>query len=460
MNKILLTILTLLTFTYCLSTLVQAQDASTIKQIYDAELTAGKSYSMLEYLSLKIGARLSGSPGAAAGVDWTRHIMEDFADVVKLQPVMVPHWVRGQQEVAKIVNSKKQGTVDLRVCALGGSVGTGPSGITSGVIEVRNFDELKQLGAKAIQGRIVFFNRPFDQTRINTFAAYGGAVDQRALGPSEAAKYGAIGVLVRSMGSGLEDYPHTGALRYASDVVKIPAIAISTKDADRLSRLLKEEKDLQLYIETHCETYEDAPSFNVIGELKGSEYADEIIVVGGHLDSWDLAQGAHDDGAGCVQAMEVLRLLKTIGYKPKRTIRAVMFMNEENGLRGGTEYAKQAEIKKEKHIVAIESDRGGFTPRGFTMTTTPSVRAIVKNWKPLLEPYGLTDFDQEGGGADIGPLSNQGVPIMEYLPDSQRYFSYHHTQEDTFDKVNKRELELGAAAMAALVYLIDQHGLN
>jgi carboxypeptidase Q len=457
MNKFLLTLLTL---TYCLSGLSQNQDQDAIKQLFDQELTSGKSYSMLEYLATKIGARLSGSPGAAAGVDWSRHTMEDFADVVKLQPVMVPHWVRGQQELAKIINSRKQGTVELSVCALGGSVGTGPSGISSGVIEVKNFDELAQLGAKTLQGKIVFFNRAFDQTRISTFASYGGAVDQRAVGPSEAAKYGAIGVIVRSMGSGVEDYPHTGALRYTPNITKIPAVAVSTKDADRLSRMLKEEKDLQLYVETHCEVYDDAPSFNVIGELKGSEYADEIILVGGHLDSWDLGQGAHDDGTGCVQAMEVLRLLKVIGYKPKRTIRAVMFMNEENGLRGGDEYARQAGLKKEKHIVAIESDRGGFTPRGFTMSTTPAVRAIIKSWKPLLEPYGLTDFDQEGGGADIGPLASQGVPLMEYLPDSQRYFSYHHTREDTFDKVNKRELELGTAAMAAMVYLIDQHGLK
>jgi Zn-dependent M28 family amino/carboxypeptidase len=261
------------------------------------------------------------------------------------------------------------------------------------------------------------------------------------------------------MASGMEDYAHTGGLRYTPNLPKITALAISTRHADLLSMLLKDQKDLQLYIATHCETLEDAPSFNVIGEITGSERPDEMIVVGGHLDSWDLGQGAHDDGAGCVQAMEVLRLFKVLGYKPKRTIRAVMFMNEENGLRGGTEYASQAALKKEKHIAAIESDRGGFTPRGFTMTASESAKAKIRSWKPWLEPYGLTDFSQEGGGADIGPLANQGVPLIGYLPDSQRYFSYHHTAEDTFDKVNKRELELGAAAMAALTYLIDQNGL-
>jgi carboxypeptidase Q len=387
--------------------------------------------------------------------------MEEFGfDTVYLQPVMVPHWVRGKKEIARIINSKKMGTVDLTICALGNSVGTGPSGIKAYVIEVKNFDELKLLGEAKIKGKIVFFNRPMDPTNIQAFAAYGGAVDQRGSGASEAAKYGAIGVIVRSMGLNQEDYPHTGALSYAPNIPKIPAIAVSTKHAELLSKLLKEDAAIQLYFETHCEMLPDAPSYNVIGELRGSQFPDEIIAVGGHLDSWDLGQGAHDDGTGCVQSIEVLRLFKAMGIKPKRTLRAVMFMNEENGLRGGWEYAKQAEAKKEKHLAALESDRGGFTPRGFTMSATEEVKAKIRNWKPLLEPYGLTDFSQDGGGADISPLAPQGVALIGYLPDSQRYFNYHHTPEDTFDKVDKRELELGAASMTALIYLIDQYGLN
>ncbi len=438
-----------------------AQDESTVKLIFDNALQNGKSYEMLHHLSTKVGSRLSGSPGAAAAVEWSRHIMQDFGfDSVWLQPVMVPHWVRGQQEIGRVINSKKMGTVSMNVCALGGSIGTGPDGIVSKIIEVKSFEELAQLGTKNVQGKIVFFNRPMDPTLINTFAAYSGAVNQRGGGASEAAKYGAVAAIVRSMSPNIEDYPHTGGMRYAPDITKIPAVAISTKHADLLSKLVKEDKDLQFYIETHCETLEDAPSFNVVGEIKGSEYKDEIIIVGGHLDSWDLAQGAHDDGAGCVQSIEVLRLFKMIGYKPKRTIRAVMFINEENGLRGGLKYAELAEKNKEKHIVAIESDRGGFTPRGFTMTASDAVRQKIKSWKPLLEPYGLTDFDHEGGGADIGPLNKQGVPVLEFLPDSQRYFNYHHTPEDTIDKVDKRELELGSASMAALVYLIDRYGLK
>jgi carboxypeptidase Q len=439
--------------------LAQQNDQEMIKKIFDAELSQGKCYSDLEYLSTKIGARLSGSPGAAAAVEWARFAMEEFADTVWLQPVMVPHWERGAKELA-MISSKKRGMINVNVCALGGSMATGPSGISAGVVEVKNFDELKQLGSKGVQGKIVFFNRPMDATLINTFKAYSGAVDQRAAGASEAAKYGALGVVVRSMGSNIEDYPHTGGVKYTPNIAKIPAVAISTKHAEVLSQYLKEEKDLQFYFETHCRTFEDAPSFNVIGEIKGSEFPDEYIVVSGHLDSWDLAQGAHDDGAGCVHAMEVIRLFKAIGYKPKRTIRAVMYMNEENGLRGGTEYAKQSELKKEKHLAAMESDRGGFTPRGFSMTASDDVVAKIQSWKPLLYLYGLTDFDQEGGGADIGPLGEQNVPLIGFLPDSQRYFRYHHTIEDTFDKVDKRELELGAASMAALTYLIDHNGLK
>jgi len=443
-----------------LTTFSQTADEAAIKQIFDLALSKGKSYEMLYDLTTNVGPRLSGSPGAAAGVEWSRNAMKQLGfDSVWLQPVMVPHWVRGEKEIGRII-SKRAGTITVNVCALGGSIGTGPSGISANVIEVKTFDELKTLGVKGVQGKIVFFNRAMDPTKINTFGGYGGAVEQRANGASEAAKYGAVAVLVRSMGSNLEDYPHTGSMRYAPNVAKIPALAISTRHAELLSQHLKDEKDLGFYMENHSETLADAPSFNVIGEIKGSEFPNEIIVVGGHLDSWDLGQGAHDDGAGCVQSIEVLRLFKTMGYKPKRTIRAVMFMNEENGLRGGLKYAEQAEKNKEKHLAAIESDRGGFVPRGFTVPSEEKAKERVRSWKPLLEPYGLSDFSQEGGGADIGPLANQGVALIGFLPDSQRYFNYHHTGEDTIDKVDKRELELGSASMAALVYLIDQYGLK
>lgn len=442
----------------------QSSDELTLRKIYDKALAEGQSYAMLDYLCNKIGARLSGSPGAAAAVEWSRHVMEDYGfDSVWLQPVMVPHWVRGQKEIGRIINSKKMGTVELSVCALGGSVGTGPEGISANVLEVKTFEELASLGTKQVQGKIVFFNRPMDPTLLQTFSSYGGAVNQRGSGASEAAKYGAVGVIVRSMGINVEDYPHTGGMRYATGAPMIPAMAVSTKHADLLSRLLKDDKGMSFYMEMHCQILEDAPSFNVVGEIRGSEYKNEIIAIGGHLDSWDLGQGAHDDGAGCVQSIEVLRIFKAMGYKPKRTLRAVMFMNEENGLRGGQKYADLAKQNKEVHLAAIESDRGGFTPRGFTISAPegqPEKRARIQSWKPLLEPYGLSDLSSPGGGADIGPLAPQGVTLIGYLPDSQRYFNYHHTPVDTFDKVDKRELELGSASMAALVYLIDQHGLK
>lgn len=440
----------------------QTDDEKFIRRIFDEALVNGKAYDVLEYLCTRIGPRLSGSPGAAAAVEYTRHVMQQYGfDSVWLQPVMVPHWVRGKQEVGRIVNSKKLGVQSVNVCALGGSVGTGPSGVLANVVEVRSWEELKKLGDQGrLKGKIAFFNRPMDPRQLQTFSAYGGAVDQRANGASEAAKYGAVAALVRSMSSNPEDYPHTGSLRYALNVPKIPAAAIATNHADLLSKLLADDPNLQFYLEMHCETLPDAPSFNVIGELRGTENPKQYIVVGGHLDSWDLGQGAHDDGAGCVQSIEVLRILKALGYKPRHTIRAVMFMNEENGLRGGLEYAKQASDRKEVHIAAIESDRGGFVPRGFTVPAIAAAKAKVQSWKPLLEPYGLHDFDTEGGGADIGPLAPQGVPLMGLLPDSQRYFSYHHTPEDTIDKVDRRELALGAAAMAAMVYLIDRYGLK
>ncbi len=456
--KILNTLLLISISSFCLA---QSSDESTIRQIYNKALSEGKSYSMLDNLCNKIGPRLSGSPGAAAAVEWSRHVMEDFGfDSVWLQPVMVPHWVRGQKEIGRILNSKKMGTLEVNVCALGGSVGTGPDGIAANIVEVKSFEELAQLGAKNVQSKIVFFNRPMDSNQINTFAAYGGAVNQRGSGASEAAKYGSVAVIVRSMGLNLEDYPHTGGMNYATNGTKIPAIAISTRHAELLSKLLKDDKGLQFYMESHCEILEDAPSFNVVGQINGSEYRDEVILVGGHLDSWDLAQGAHDDGTGCVQSIEVLRIFNSIGYKPKHTLRAVMFMNEENGLRGGLKYAELALKNKEKHIAAIESDRGGFTPRGFTISATDVERKKIQSWKPLLEPYGLSNFGQEGGGADIGPLASQGVALIGLFPDSQRYFDYHHTPVDTFDKVSKRELELGSASMTALVYLIDKYGLK
>lgn len=443
-----------------LPALSQTADEAMIRKIFDEALEKGESYEMLRYLTKNIGPRLSGSPGAAAAVEWSRQQMESYGfDRVFLQEVMVPHWVRGEKEIGRIVNSKKLGTQVVNVTALGNSVGTGPKGTVGNVVEVQDFQELARLGKANIEGKIVFFNRPMDPKLIDTFGAYGGASGQRGSGPSEAAKYGAIGVVVRSLGSFQDDIPHTGSTRYALNIPKIPAVAISTNDANLLSGLLADDPDLSFYFETHAQMLPDVLSYNVVGEIKGSEFPDEIIVVGGHLDSWDLAEGAHDDGAGCIQSIEVLRIMKALGYKPKRTIRAVMFMNEENGLRGGRQYAQLAQENGEKHIAAMESDRGGFRPIGFGITGTNSQQDKLIGWKELFAPYDIYQFKTGGGGADISPLRTQDVPTIGYIPDSQRYFKYHHTSIDTFETVNQRELELGAAAMAAMVYLIDQYGL-
>jgi hypothetical protein len=297
---------------------------------------------------------------------------------------------------------------------------------------------------------------------ISTFEAYGGCVDQRYDGAKEAAKLGAVGTIVRSMNLRLDDLPHTGAMSYGNTPVneRIPSAAISTNDAERLSGILKIDPKVKFYFKQNCKQLKDVQSYNVIGQITGSQYPNEIIVVGGHLDSWDLGDGSHDDGAGCVQSMDVLRLLKETGVRPKRTIRVVLFMNEENGLRGGRKYAEIAKRKSEKHIFALESDSGGFTPRGFSFDGPDYKINQILNWKPLFEPYLVHYFKKGGSGADIGPLKNDELVLAGLRPDSQRYFDHHHAANDTFDAVNKRELELGAATMTALVYLIDKYGFN
>lgn len=445
---------------FLISPLAFAQNHSeNIKTIFNLELTEGHTYENLRYLCKDIGHRLSGSPQAAAAVEYTRQLMESYGfDTVYLQPVMVPHWVRGGKDEVKIVNSNKLGTLDLHALALGNTQGTGPSGLLGDVVEVKGLDGLKALG-EGVRGKIVFFNQPMDPSLVNTFQAYSGAVGQRGSGAAEASKYGAKGVIIRSMSNRIDHIPHTGNQRYSPDYPEIPALAISTADAELLSDLLKEQSDLKVFLKSEGEMKGEVLSYNVIGEIRGTEKPEEIIAVGGHLDSWDVGEGAHDDGAGCMQAIEVLRIYKKLAWKPKRTIRAVMWMNEENGLMGGREYARVAKEKGEKHIAAIESDSGGFLPIGFSSTGTENQRGKLASWREYFTPYNIWKLDVPGGGADIGPLRDQGPILIGLHPDSQRYFIYHHTPADVFEVVDQRELELGAAAMAALVYLIEQEGI-
>ena len=432
-------------------------DSTHIKTLFNSALTQGQSYEWLRDLTKNIGGRLSGSSEAQKAVEWGEKLMKEVGlDSVWLQPIMVPHWVRGKKEIANYkVNGKK---IDVAVCALGFSIATPKEGISAEVIEVKSLDEAKALGNK-IKGKIVFFNRPFDNTLIHTFKAYGGCVDQRVAGAAVCGEFGAKGVIVRSMTNSIDNYPHTGTMSYG-DLPKekhIPAAAISSLAAENLSKDLKQNPNLKFYLKQNCETLKDAPSFNVVGEIKGSETPENIFVVGGHLDSWDLGEGAHDDGTGVVQSLEVAYLFKKNNIKPKNTIRIVFFMNEENGTRGAKKYAELATLNKENHIGGLESDAGGHTPRGFSIDANTVNTKLLQSWKKLLSPYGLHDLDKGGSGADISPLKGENVTLVGYRPDSQRYFDYHHTSRDTFDKVNKRELELGSASMASIVYLMDKY---
>jgi hypothetical protein len=432
-------------------------DSTNIKTLFNTVLTQGKSYDWLKDLTQNIGGRLSGSPEAARAVIWGEQLMKEVGlDSVWLQPVMVPHWVRGEKEVANYTINGAEKKVPI--CALGFSVATPASGIQAEVIEVKSLEEAEALGNK-MEGKIVFFNRPFDNTLINTFSAYGGCVDQRVQGAIICGTYGAKGVIVRSMTNSVDDFPHTGTMSYGDlpQEKHIPAAAISSRAATILSNDLKQQPTLQFYFKQSCETLPDAPSFNVVGEIKGAETPQNIFVVGGHLDSWDLGEGAHDDGSGIVQSLEVAYLFKKNNIKPKNTIRIVFFMNEENGTRGAKKYAELAQLNKEIHIGGLESDSGGHTPRGFSIDANTANRTLLQSWKKLLSPYGLHDFKQGGSGADISPLKDDNVTLVGYKPDSQRYFDYHHTSRDTFDKVNQRELALGSASMASIVYLMDKY---
>jgi carboxypeptidase Q len=447
-------VLTGLLFSFSLSA---QTDSIMLKKISDDILSRGAAYENLRFLCKKIGPRLSGSENGAKAVTETARMMREMgADTVYLQECMVPKWERGAKEKAEMImsNGKK---VSLNIVALGNSEGTPSSGVRSEVIEIKNFDELERMKDQ-VKGKIVFYNYPMNPTFVRTFMAYGDAGRYRGQGPSRAAKYGAIGVIVRSLASNPDDFPHTGAMNYNDSFPKIPAVAISTNDADKLSNALAQKSASQVYFKTNCGMKGEVLSHNVVGEIRGSELPDEILTVGGHIDSWDLAEGAHDDGAGCVQSMEVIRVFKALGIRPKRTIRAVMFQNEENGTRGGSKYAELAKKDGKKYIFAMESDAGGFTPRGVGVTGTADQKAKVLGWARLFEPYDVK-VTEGGGGADIGPLRTLGTVLSSLNPDSQRYFDIHHASTDVFETVSRRELHLGAVVMSQMMWLVSEYGL-
>lgn len=449
---------TLLLFALCSSLLSLAQtDSVFIRKIYDETLLRGKAHEDLRSLCKDVGARISGSAAAEMAVYWSEAKMKSYAfDKVYLEEIQVPHWERGTKENAYVKNAK--GTlIKVNVLALGGSIAT-EGVLEAELIEFNSLDALKKASRAEVEGKIVFLNQAMDAALISTFRAYGACYPIRGNGAVEAGRLGAKAVVIRSLALPIDDHPHTGSMHYDQEVLKIPAAALSTKDCEVLSTELKKGK-CRMVLEMDCQNFPDVTSYNIVAELTGRENPKEIITFGGHIDSWDTGEGAHDDGAGVVHCLEALRVLKQLNYQPKHTLRLVFFMNEENGNRGGISYAKTAKDRAEKQLAAIESDRGGFSPRGFDVDGSEEHLALLQSFAPLFKPYFVNEFEKGYGGVDINPLKEhfQGIPLFGFSVDSQRYFDFHHAESDVFENVNKRELELGAAAVATLVYLLDKN---
>lgn len=435
----------------------QKEDSIMLRAIFDQALTKGQCHENLKELCKDIGNRITASPASYEAIAWGKKKLEEMKlDSVWLQPITVPHWVRG--DVERLDFSSKTTTLHVSHCtALGGSVGTNGGVIEANVIEVKDWDELDALSKKDVKGKVIFYNRPMNPALISTFSAYGGCAGYRFYGAIKAAEKGAVGIVIRSLTLRDDLNPHTGSMGYTDTVNKIPGIAISSKDSYVLSNMIKTDPNTKLKFKLSCQTLPDTISYNVIGEIKGSEKPEEILLVGGHLDSWDIGEGAHDDGAGVVQSIEVMKMITALHYKPKRTVRCVLYMNEENGNMGGKGYAKYAEEYQENHILALETDRGGFSPRGFSIDGTDEQVTSIQKFEDLFEPYFIHFFKKGYGGVDIGPLKNGKVCLVGLVPDSQRYFDFHHAPSDVWENVNKRELEMGAGAIMGLIYLADNY---
>ena len=448
---------------FCWPFLTQAQvnqDSIIIKKMSDEIMTNGKAYELLRQLTKQIGGRLAGSPQQQNAAIWGKRNMESFAaDKVYMQPCKTPNWQRGGKDFVSVVRvNGKAMNRPLAALALGNSLGSNGL-VEAELLAVADFDELEKRKAE-VKGKIVYYHSMFDPTIVQTFGAYGKAGIYRGTGASRAAKYGAVGVMLHSLSTAPDNAPHTGGMKYDEDYPKIPAVALGPNDAKELYANAK-KGTIRVQMQTYGYFLPDADENNVVAEIKGSTFPNEIITIGGHLDSWDVNEGAHDDGAGIVQTMEILRTMKALNYQPKRTIRFVLFANEENGLRGGNKYAELAKQNNEQHVFALESDAGGFTPRAIGISaTSPEQFKKMEQWASLLKPYG-TEIRAGGGGADIGPLKNVNAAIVlaGLVPDSQRYFDLHHAKTDVFENVNKRELLLGAVNMAAIIYLVDQYGV-
>lgn len=398
-------------------------------------------WTRLAELTDTFGNRLSGSANLERAIAWAVAEMKKDGLEARTEAVMVPVWVRGDERLDMI----KPAQQPVTMLGLGGSVGTPEAGIEAPVLVVKSFDDLKANAAK-VKGRIVLYNVPFTN--------YGQTVVYRSTGPSEAAKLGAVASLVRSVGPIAHRTPHTGALNYADGVGRIPAAAIPVEDAERFQRLQDRGVDIVVRLRMQAHMEADRPSANVIGEIRGREFPDEIVLLGGHFDSWDVGTGATDDGVGCIVTWEALRLMKKLGLQPRRTIRVVLWTNEENGLRGGNGYAQQHADAARNHVLALESDSGVFEPASIGMTASGASRAVMQRIMSLLAPLGLDTLGPAGGGADIGPIVQAGgVPAMSYGGDSDRYFMIHHTPADTVDRIAKAEISKAAAAIAVIAYV-------
>lgn len=421
---------------------IKSKYVETSLKIISKSLTDSTAYNRLGYMCDTFGPRLSGSKNLENAINWIlKEMNNDGLENVKGEKVAVPTWIRGNESVTLLSPFKKE----LSMLGLGGSIGTPRGGLKAEVIVVNDWDELESR-SNEVPGKIVLFNAPF--------TSYGETVAYRYSGASAAAKHGAVASLIRSIGPWSMNTPHTGVMAYKDDVQKIPNAALTMEDAMMLSRIHDRNDKIIVKLDMSARMVADRWSHNVLGEIKGSIYPEEVVVVGGHIDSWDVGQGAHDDGGACIASWEVLRLIKELGLKPKRTIRCVMWTNEENGGKGNKGYRDMHLDEMDKHVLAIESDGGVFSPKGFGFSGSNSARKLVEEIHELMKPIGANTISDGGRAADVAPLNDEGVPVMSLKVDASKYFWFHHTDADTFDKIDFNEFNRCIAAMAIMAYVV------
>lgn len=437
----------------------QDTEKNTISDIYKSALTSYDSFHNLNELCTKAPGRLVGSKASERAIKILKTQIDKLnPDTSYLQNYTTPSWqCKSPSEAAVFYNSKKE---SLNVVNLGLSGSTTDKGVKGEVLEVYSLGALDSLGSNVVKDKIVFFNRPMNNSRVRTFQTYGETVDQRAMGASKASRYGASAVLVRSLSTEQNDFPHTGVSHFDNDVKKIPSISISTNDANKLSKICKQYNGANVWIKSSTETIDSARTSNIIAEIRGSVHPEKVILIGAHIDSWFNTPGAHDDGAGCEQIIDVLRIFKELNIKPLNTIRLVLFMDEEMYQSGSKVYAEFARKERKKHIIALESDESGLLPLGFGVDAEDAIINSIKKHAQQLFDYGIYKTAKGYAGVDVEPLKELGIPLIGLSTNSQRYFEYHHSGNDKVENVSRREMQLGTAAIASLVYLIDKNGIE